>query len=204
MAFLTVIRQILLKNSLMTVQFRLVYALIVLLVPGLLCAGCTQSVMTAQETQAPQETVPVSLATTAPAAATKETMVAFVNEAVAYAGEHGKTVALAEFSDPNGSFVRGELYIYAYDFDGLTLAHPFNPEKIGVNRLNESDAMGTFFIRNLRDAAINDSGFVTFAYINPVHNRTVEQKLGYVKKVDDTWFLGSGIYNGTSLSAGTP
>ena len=79
-----------------------------------------------------------------------------------------------------------------------TIAHPVNPEKIGVNRLDEKDAAGNLFIRELRDMACNGSGFVEFYYINPTHNNTVEKKLGYVTKVDDTWWLGSGIYAGTA------
>jgi len=162
----------------------------------LLAAGCTQD----SGMPAPSATTPVpagSLAAAASAATTANgTMVAFVQEAVAYAREHGRDAALAEFSNRNGSFVRGDLYIYAYDFDGLTIAHPFNPEKIGVNRINETDALGTYFIRNLRDAARTGEGFVVFSYINPAHNRTVERKLGYVEKVDNDWWLGSGIYFG--------
>lgn len=187
----------------MTGIFRARYALLILLLLCAFFAGCTQSGTPEHETPAPPQAItPAATAATAPAAATEDELVAFVDEAVTYADDHGRDAALFEFSNPNGSFVRGELYIYAYDYDGLTLAHPFNPEKIGVNRLNETDARGTLFIRNLRDTAINRSGFVTFAYINPAHNRAVEEKLGYVRDVDGTWFLGSGIYNGTPLLAG--
>jgi cytochrome c len=132
--------------------------------------------------------------------ATKEEMVAFVREAVAYAQASGKERALPEFSNRSGAFFRGVLYIYAYDFNGTTIAHPVNPEMIGVNRIAERDAKGNLFIKELRDTALNGSGFVEYSYINPVHNNTVEPKLGYVMKVDDTWWLGSGIYgslNGT-------
>lgn len=162
---------------------------------AVLSAGCTQvpaAHAPAGTTQVPAGT-PVAVS---PATTSNETLVAFVKEAAAYAKDHGKDAALTEFSRKNGSFVRGELYIYAYDFDGLTIAHPFNPEKIGVNRINETDALGTLFIKNLRDTARSGSGFVTFSYINPAHNATVEKKLGYVEKVDDTWWLGSGIYFG--------
>lgn len=124
-----------------------------------------------------------------------EEMVAFVDSAVEYARINGKETALLEFDKKNGSFMKGDLYIYAYDFNGTVIAHPVNPELIGVNRLNEKDAHGDYFIRNLNDAALNGSGFVSYYYINPVHNNTVEQKLGYVKKVDDTWWLGSGVYS---------
>lgn len=169
--------------------------LAVILTLLLLAAGCTQD----SGTPAPSAPTPAPAGTlaAAPAATTaNETMVAFVKEAVAYARDNGRDAALAEFSNKNGSFVRGNLYIYAYDFDGLTIAHPFNPEKIGVNRINETDALGTYFIRNLRDAARTGEGFVVFSYINPAHNRTVERKLGYVEKVDNDWWLGSGIYFG--------
>jgi len=163
----------------------------------LLVAGCIQPGTTRENAVTPSPSPsPSVIPAGTPVTVTQEDLVAFVDEAVAYAKDNGRTAALAEFSNPNGSFVRGELYIYAYDFDGITLAHPFNPEKIGKSRLNETDAMGTYFIRNLRNAAENGTGFVTFAYINPSHNRTAEQKIGYVRKVDDTWWLGSGIYNG--------
>lgn len=125
-----------------------------------------------------------------------ETLVSFVDSAVTYANTYGREKALAEFSNPNGSFVKGELYIFAYDFNCTTLAHPFNPEKIGVNRLYELDAFGNPYAQQFVDAARNGSGFIGFYYINPAHNRSIESKLGYVKKVDDNWWLGSGIYRG--------
>jgi signal transduction histidine kinase len=123
-------------------------------------------------------------------------LVSFVDSAVVYVKTNGREKALAEFNNPNGSFVKGELYIYAYAFNGTTLALPFNQEKIGINRMNETDPQGEFFIRNLSDAARNGSGYSRYYYTNPAQNNTVEAKLGYVEKVDDDWFLGSGVYSG--------
>ena len=157
----------------------------------LMAAGCTQSqpdtaASTPQSPDAPEQENYTS----------NETLVAFVESAVAYAHANGKEKALAEFSDPNGTFFRGELYIYAYDFNNTTLAHPFDPEKIGVNRAEELDAFGNPYTRQFIDAAKKGSGFVRFYYINPAHDRTVESKLGYVMKVDEDWWLGSGVYTG--------
>jgi cytochrome c len=173
----------------------------VLIVLFLLTAGCTQApapVQTPARTGAETviEVVSPAVTTAASQTATKEEMVAFVQEAVAYAQQNGKETALAEFSNRNGSFFRGVLYIYAYDYNGTTIAHPVNPEKIGINRLKEEDAEGNLFITDLRQAAYNGTGFATYTYINPVHNNTVEKKLGYAMKVDDSWWLGSGIYVG--------
>lgn len=181
---------------------RTVFLLVVSFILFFAAAGCTQT--PAAGTQAPATAPAAAQSPSQNAtvqAATQDEMVAFVQEAVAYAKANGKEKALAVFSDPNGSFVRGELYIYAYDFNGTTIAHPFNPEKIGVNRLNETDAKGNYFIRDLMDVARNGSGFVEFYYINPAHKRAVEPKLGYVEKVDDTWWLGSGIYGSFTAPA---
>jgi len=176
----------------------------------LLCAGCTQNTVSGP---APAAAETAGAATVPPETIadlqnpTKEDLIAFVQEAVAYARANGKEKTLAEFSSRNGSFFRGVLYIYAYDYNGTTIAHPVNPEKIGVNRLREPDAEGTLFITNLRQAAYNGTGFTTYAYINPAHNNTVEKKLGYAVKVDESWWLGSGIYIGpanTSATATTP
>lgn len=185
----------------MTLNNRLFAIAGILVVLLLLCAGCTQG---SSPAQAPAPATPVAITETAlpgvtsvtARAATREEMVAFVREAVAYAHASGREKALSEFSNPNGSFFRGELYIYAYDINGTTIAHPVNPEKIGVNRLNEKDAEGNLFITDLRSAAVNGTGFVTYYYINPAQNKRVEKKLGYVMKVDDDWWLGSGIYLG--------
>ena len=57
--------------------------------------------------------------------------------------------------------------------------------------------------KDLREAAYNGSGFSEYYYINPLHNNTIEKKLGYVEKVDDNWWLGSGIYEGPADLSGT-
>ena len=192
------------NNSAMLLNCRLPVILGIILIILLITAGCTHSSTAPAQEQTPaaataamvKETVTTVTTPGVTQGATKEEMVAFVQEAVAYAKQNGKENALAEFSSRNGSFFRGVLYIYAYDYNGTTIAHPVNPEKIGVNRLQEPDAEGTWFITNLREAAYNGTGFATYTYINPVHNNTVEKKLGYVMKVDDSWWLGSGIYSG--------
>lgn len=138
----------------------------ILIIAFLICAGCTQSPVPepfppstplATVTAGDTPVITPSVAAT-PRLASKEEMVAFVKEAVAYAHQNGKEKSLAEFSNTNGSFFRGELYIYAYDINGTTIAHPVNPEKIGVNRLGEKDAEGNLFIRDLRQAAVNGTG----------------------------------------------
>jgi hypothetical protein len=164
---------------------------LVVLVLGmfLLAGGCTQS----QQATTPSNP-PAAVTTIQEKYTSNETLVAFVESAAAYEKTHGPQRALAEFNNPNGSFIQGELYIYAYGFNGTTLAHPVNPEKVGKTRDDEG-AIGVF-VREMGGVVRNGSGFYRFTYINPQHNRALESKLGYGIKIDDTWWLGSGVYNG--------
>jgi hypothetical protein len=126
-------------------------------------------------------------------ASTVQDLITSVEDAVVYSQRVGKEAAIKEFSDKNGSFTRGEQYIWAYDFEGINLAHPYHPEYKGQNKLSLTDDTGVRMIEAMMDAARNGSGFVSYQFTNPVTG-TTEQKLAYVKRVDDTWWLASGIY----------
>lgn len=121
-------------------------------------------------------------------------LVSFVEEALAYAHSNSRDRALKEFSNKTGSFVRGDLYIYAYDFQGTNIAHPFKSDWIGVNKLNMTDSNGIPYIKNLIRVAKEGKGFTYFIFPNPAHGSRDEFKVGYAMKVDDNWWLGSGIY----------
>jgi len=130
----------------------------------------------------------------------REALKAFVDEALNYSLENGREKALEAFNDPAGEFVRGDLYIFAYDFNGTVLALPFQPEIVGENRIGIEDANGVAFLRDFLNLARGGGGESYYLYPNPKENMTEELKLSRVAKVDDTWFLGAGIY-GSRASA---
>ncbi|MFZ2471041.1 MAG: cache domain-containing protein [Methanothrix sp.] len=121
-------------------------------------------------------------------------LVSFVESAVAYAQENGKDAAVREFSNKTGSFVSGDLYIYAYDFNGTCLAHPFKPDWIGKNKLDVTDSNGVPSLKNTLNVAKEGKGFAYFIFPNPAHDNRDEFKIAYAMKVDENWFIGSGIY----------
>ena len=163
------------------------YLVVLALGVFLITAGCTQT------GTGDSPATPPNLETVQPQAyVSNETLVAFVDCAVAYAKAHGQEKALAEFNNPNGSFMQGELYIYAYSFNGTTLVHPVNRESVGKIR----DGANGVFVTEMGAAVRNGSGFYRFTYINPLHNNTLESKLGYGAQVDENWWLGSGAYKG--------
>jgi signal transduction histidine kinase len=124
-------------------------------------------------------------------------LVKFVESAVAYAKEGGKEQALKEFNNKTGSFVNGELYIFAIDLNGTGLASLPKPDWIGKDSLNAKDPNGVLFNKNEIEALKRDpeNGFFNYLiFPNPAHNNKNELKLAYLKKASDNWFVGSGIY----------
>jgi len=125
----------------------------------------------------------------------RKDLVTFVESAKEFALNHTKEEALKAFDDPNGKFVRGELYISAYDFNGTRLAHPYLPETINKNVLNDTDPNGVSDVVDRLYLASNyGSGLTYYIWPNPANSNAWELKLAYTTKVNDEWFLSSGIY----------
>jgi len=124
---------------------------------------------------------------------TKDEVVKFVEEGAAFAKEKGKDAFLKEIMKADGQFKRGELYFYAYDFNCVCVSHGTKPELVGKDLSNLMDVKGNKMIQALRDEAKKGSGWVAFFWQNPTTNR-MEKKLGYVMKLDDTTWFGSGTY----------
>jgi signal transduction histidine kinase len=49
-------------------------------------------------------------------------------------------------------------------------------------------------IRALAETARSGGGYVVFIWPNPAQGNRDELKIGYVLPVDDTWWVGSGVY----------
>ena len=122
-------------------------------------------------------------------------MVDLVKRGTRYGQENGKEKAFAEITNRSGMFVDAEgHYLYAYDYNGTLLAHPYLPGKIGTNLLGNKDPFGMENIRALADTAHAGGGYVIFLWPNPDNNNLIETKIGYVLPVDETWWVGSGAY----------
>ena len=119
-------------------------------------------------------------------------VVAFVDEAATYVNNNGLEKALEEFNNPAGSFVRGDLYIFAYDFNGTCIAHPFNPELVGQTGL--LDINGVDVVGRELALAKRGSGTMYIVFPNPAHDGNEELKQLYIESVNDSLYLGSGLY----------
>ena len=105
----------------------------------------------------------------------------------------GKEKALAEISTPKGMFDKGELYVFAYDLQGVMLAHPKNPALIGQNLIAVPDTEGKLFRKEIVERAKSQgSGWVDYVYLNPETNKQ-EHKTTYFQKVGDI-IICCGVY----------
>lgn len=118
--------------------------------------------------------------------------IAFLEEAVSYLEENGQAKAIAEFNNATGQFVRGELYIFGYDFNGTCIVHPIKPELIGQTGL--LDVNGVDVVGREIDLAKQGGGTMYIVFSNPAHEGKEELKQVYIENINDSLYLGSGYY----------
>lgn len=136
-------------------------------------------------------------------------MVDLVERGAAYGRDHEKAAAFAEISNQKGTLVDpAGHYLYAYDYNGTLLAHPYLQAAIGSSLIERRDPFGMKNIQALRDTAHDGGGFIVFVWPNPDKENREELKIGYVLPVDEDWWVGSGVYlseiTGTDASLPSP
>jgi hypothetical protein len=123
----------------------------------------------------------------------KENAEEWVNKAVVFYKNSGKKIALAEYSNPTGHFVQGELYIFVLDSKGIMLAHGDNERFVGHDFADLKDIDGKRFIKEILDTANKEgSGWVKYKWHHPT-TKEVLPKTVYFKKVDNL-IICSGVY----------
>jgi len=116
------------------------------------------------------------------------------DKAVVNIQKKGVDEACKEFADPKGGYIQGELYVFVYEANGFMKCHATNP-KLNNKDMNQlRDANGKYFSKEMRDLAMSGkTGWVDYVWVNPV-SKQLEPKSSYVKKVNDSYFVGVGIY----------
>lgn len=119
----------------------------------------------------------------------------WVAKAIAFYNQTGQTIALAEFSNSKGPFVKGDMYVFVVNLKGTMLAHGVNDKYIGQNFMDVKDASGKKFIREIINSARSkDSGWVEYKWYNPVTKDDLLKQV-YFEKVNDL-IICSGDYKG--------
>jgi len=135
----------------------------------------------------------------APAAPSKDDVVAFVKQAIAFEKANGRDKFFSEVINPSGLFhfkagTKKDLYIFVYDEKGVVLAHGTRLDLVGRDRWNDKDPDGKFWIRDWTDLVHKSgSGWIAYKEYNPSANNNIMNKSSYVTLVDGM-VVGCGIY----------
>jgi len=117
----------------------------------------------------------------------------WVENAIAFYRNSGKEIALAEFTNPKGPFVKDEMYIFVLDSKGYMIAHGVNQKYADKNFIDLKDSKGKNFVQEIVEGAnTKGKGWVEYQWYNPVTKATKPKTL-YYEKVDDL-IICSGIY----------
>lgn len=90
----------------------------------------------------------------------------------------------------------GKDYFFSYDFKGVGVVHPINPEFEGTDRSGVKDSHGKLNIQEMMSIASSASGEGYSEYsATKVKDGPVFDKISYVKAYKPWgWFVGTGIY----------
>ncbi|KKR96430.1 MAG: Cache, type 2 domain protein [candidate division TM6 bacterium GW2011_GWE2_41_16] len=116
-----------------------------------------------------------------------------VKAAINLAQQKSARAAFEQISNPMGAFVRGDIYLWAYNMLGECKAHGNNPAMIGQDLLNWQDSNGQYrnkeMIKLVKDAG---KGWIEY-----IENGAI--KRAYVEKMEDpiskeSFIFGAGYY----------
>ncbi len=100
--------------------------------------------------------------------------------------------AFPKLSDPNGEYVKGEIYVTVLDKQGVVRA-TLNPKLIGVNMWESTDPDGVKFTQLPWKATENaETAWISYKFTNPA-TKKIEPKKTWVHRVGD-YVVMSGVY----------
>src|SRR5208337_2607989 len=128
-----------------------------------------------------------------PSKRTRRDAMDWVGRAVDFYNAVGKGISLAEFTNPRGQFVDGEMYIFALNLKGTMVAHGANGSFVGKQWIDVKDPDGKPFIKEMVDAAHQQgNGWVEYSWYDPEIKETLPKAV-YFEKVGDV-IICSGVY----------
>jgi len=117
-----------------------------------------------------------------------------VNEASQYCKDVGQEKCFKVFSDKNGKFTKGSLYVFAIGYDGITRAHGGNAKLVGKNLMKVKDPAGNMLIQELIAIAKNKGeGWFDYRWSHPI-SKKVQPKRSFVIAIENDIFIGAGYY----------
>lgn len=126
---------------------------------------------------------------------TKEEAKAMVEAAVAHAKKVGAEQAFKDFQSDKATWMKKDLYVFAYDMQGNCRALVANDKMVGKNLIEMKDPNGKFIIKEfISTVSGKGSGWVNYEFADPV-TKKMGSKSSYVQKLPGfEGFVGVGVY----------
>lgn len=124
--------------------------------------------------------------------AVKEECVALCKDAAKFMNEKGFYPTIFEINKKEGKFVTKNTYVFLIDFEGHLLAHPFNPQYIGMDMTGNKDSNGKLFVQEyISLAKTKGVGWTEYMYSTPEElkkptpfaEKKKSKKISYVYRV---------------------
>ena len=116
-----------------------------------------------------------------------------VMQGVEFCKKVGVTACVEEFNKPESQFVKGDLYIWANDFDGVITAHPKKPLK-GKSMYRYKDKAGNQLFKDFVDKVkAEGSGWVDYVWDHPIKGEQTP-KTSFVIGIGENQLIGAGAY----------
>ena len=118
--------------------------------------------------------------------------VALCKEAAKFMNEKGFYPTVFEINKKNGKFVSENTYVFLVDLEGHLLAHPFNPQFIGMDMTGNKDSNGKLFVQDyIAVAKSKGEGWTEYMYPTPEElkkptpykDKIKSKKISYVYRV---------------------
>jgi uncharacterized protein len=142
---------------------------------------------------------------------TREEAIAMVKRVLAKIEKDGLEATCRAINSGVKEFHDRDLYPFIVDFAGNNHANGGTPSVVGKNILDIKDQDGKFVVKDAIAIAKNQGrGWMDKRWLNPV-TKTIEDKLVYIERFGDNYFVGVGIYrnerpneNTVGLISGSP
>ncbi len=112
-----------------------------------------------------------------------------VEKAAAYLKKNDLPTAFNAFTYSN-DFIKGELYVFAYDMDGTCLAIGAQRDMLWQNMYDYKDSFGSYVVRSIIDTANKGGGWLVYEW----RNTTKVSYIFPVEKDGRKYALGCGFY----------
>jgi signal transduction histidine kinase len=118
---------------------------------------------------------------------------AMVKKAIEFYKKNGREKALEAYTAPSKTFVDRDLYIVAYDMNGVPLAHGQNAKQVGKNLIGLKDPDGKEFVKERVELAQSKGKFwQDYKFTDPLTKQVLPKRM-YCEKHDELAICG-GIY----------